>query len=62
MGQRRVLLAIAALLAAISLVAAGCGGSQPEQTGTDNEEIAPARGAGRHRQGDGDDVHVVASP
>lgn len=42
MGQRRVLLVIAALLAAISLVAAGCGGSQPEQTGTDNEEIAPA--------------------
>lgn len=42
MGQRCVLLVIAALLAAISLVASGCGGSQPEQTGTDNNgEIAP---------------------
>jgi hypothetical protein len=41
MGQRRVLLAIAALVAAISLVVAACGGSQPEQKGTDNEEIAP---------------------
>ena len=43
MGQRRVLMAIASLLAAIALVVAGCGGSQPdsEPTGTDNEETAP---------------------
>ncbi|KWX22827.1 hypothetical protein AFM11_17995 [Mycolicibacterium wolinskyi] len=43
MRQRRVLLAVAALFAAISLVVVGCGGSQPdsgsEHTGTDNDEL-----------------------
>ena len=43
MGQRRVLMAMAALLAAFALVASGCGGktSEPQLTGTDNEETAP---------------------
>ena len=43
MRQRRVLLAMAALLAAITLAVSGCGGSQPESelTGTDTDETAP---------------------
>lgn len=44
MGQRRIILGITALLAAIALMVSGCGGSQPESeyTGTDTDEMAPA--------------------
>ena len=52
MRQRRVLLAMAALLAAITLAVSGCGGSQPESelTGTDTDDPFSEHPAGQAAQ------------